>query len=386
MSRAAAVPLVFGAAVVVAAEFVVIGLLPALSAELALTPAQAGWLITLFALASALFGPPLVAASARWPAAAVLAASLLPFAANLLLLAFPGFALALVLRVLQGAALPLFMSVASVRLGAAFGPGRGVALLYAGVTFGGTLAPPAGSFLAEWMGWRGPMALIGLLALPTALGCLAYGGRDRTDAVQSPWRLLARPAIQTHLALSTLTFAAMFSGFSFIALLLAHAGLGGERIAGALFCFGLAGLGGNWLAGRFAGRALPGTAAAALAVAAVTALIAATPGGTLLAIAIAGWGAAHAAGFVFCQIRLMAAAPEAPGFASSLNIAAANIGIALGSLAGGRAIELGGVRALWGIAFAFALLAAATALLCRRRNVTKQSLLRHRSETGIAPE
>ena len=386
MSRAAAAPLVFGAAVVVAAEFVVIGLLPAMSAALELAPAQAGWLITVFALASAVFGPPLVAASARWPAATVLAASLLPFAANLLLLAFPGLALALVLRVLQGAALPLFMSVASVRLGAALGTGRGVALLYAGVTIGGTLAPPAGNMLAEWMGWQGPMALIGLLALLAALGCLAHPEQDRADAAQSAWRLLARPAMQAHLVLSALTFASMFSGFSFIALLLGNAGLGSEGIAVALFGFGLAGLGGNWLAGHLADWSLPATAGAALAAAAMIVLIAAAPGNAALAIVIAGWGAAHAAGFVLCQIRVMATAPEAPGFASSLNIAAANIGIALGSFGGGRAIEFGGVRALAGIACALAILAAATALLCRARNVMKQSSLRNRSETGIAPE
>ena len=230
MSRTAAVPLVFGAAVVVAAEFVVIGLLPAMSAELALAPAQAGWLITVFALASALFGPPLVAASARWPTAPVLAASLLPFAANLLLLALPGFAFALALRLLQGAALPLFMSIAGTRLSTALGTGRGVALLYAGVTTGGTLAPPAGNFLAGWMGWQGPMAMIRVLALLAALGSLAHAGQGRADAMPGPWRLLARPVLRAHLLLSALTFAAMFSGFSFIALLLAHAGLEGRAV------------------------------------------------------------------------------------------------------------------------------------------------------------
>ena len=58
------------------------------------------------------------------------------------------------------------------------------------------------------------------------------------------------------------------------------------------------------------------------------------------------WGVAHAAGFVFCQVRVMAAAPEAPSFAGSHNISAANIGIAIGSFAGGLAIEFGGLTAL----------------------------------------
>lgn len=386
MTRATAAPLIFGAAVVVAAEFVVIGLLPAMSRELAMTPAQAGWLITVFALASALLGPSLVAVAARRPAPPVLALSLVPFAANLLMLAFPGFQLALALRVFQGAALPLFMSLAAARLGSTHGAGRGVALLYSGVTIGGTLAPPTGSFLAERLGWQAPMAIIGLLALIAALGCLALAGQGQAKPMQSPWRLLARPAMQGQLLLSALAFAAMFSGFSYLALLLGNAGLDSRWIAIALLAFGVAGLGGNWFAGRLADHALPATAGSALVAVAMTLLIANPAGSLLVAVAVLGWGAAHAAGFVFCQVRVMSAAPEAPAFAGSLNIAAANIGIALGSFAGGTALDHAGVPVLAAVACAFAALAAATALLCRQRNVAQSSSFRNQTDIDIAPE
>lgn len=370
MSRAAAALLVFGAAVVVAAEFVVIGLLPAMSAELALDPAQAGWLVTGFALASALLGPPLVATTARLPTAPVLAAALLPFAGNLLLFTVPSFPLAIGLRILQGATLPLFMSLAGAQLGTARGTGPGVALLYVGVTIGGTLAPPGGSFLAERLGWQMPLAAIGALALAAALGCLLYAGRDPADRTANPSSLLARPAMQAHLLLSALVFAAMFAGFSYIALLLGVAGLRGDWVATALLTFGVAGLGGNWLAGRLAIHALPATVGAVLSVAAMTLLIATSPGALAIGLAILLWGATHAAGFVFCQVRVMDAAPDAPSFAGSLNIAAANIGIALGSFAGGRAIELAGAAGVAGASFAFALLAVGAAIMCRSRNVT----------------
>lgn len=382
MSRAAAALLVFGAAVVVAAEFVVIGLLPAMSVELALTPARAGLLVTAFALASALLGPALVAAAARFPAAPVLAGALLPFAGNLLLLAAPGFGLTLALRVLQGATLPLFMSLAGAQLGAARGAGPGIALLYVGVTIGGTLAPPAGGFLAERLGWQAPMAVIGALALVAALGCLSLAARDRIDRARNPWPLLLRPGIQVHLLLSALAFAAMFAGFSFIALLLGHAGLSGDRIAVALLAFGLAGLGGNWLAGRLARHAVPATAATALAAAAMALWIAMSPGLVALGLASLGWGIAHAAGFVFCQVRVMEAAPDAPGFAGSLNIAAANIGIAAGSLAGGHALELGGAAGVAGAAGMFALLTMAAAP-CVARATSHE---RHRSAIEPTPE
>mgnify|MGYP003574996694 FL=1 len=165
MKIASAPLLGFGAAVVVAAEFIVVGLVPAMTAELAIGPADAGWLVTSFALASALFGPMLVAATVQFPPGRVLAAALAPFAASLLLFPFPTLAMAMGLRVLQGAALPLFMSLAGSQLAAARGTGPGVALLYVGVTIGGTFAPPLGTFAAGRLGWEAPMAAIGALAI-----------------------------------------------------------------------------------------------------------------------------------------------------------------------------------------------------------------------------
>jgi len=378
--RATAAPLVFGAAVVVAAEFVVIGLIPAMTAELGLSPAQAGSLITVFALASALLGPVLVAATARLPLAPVLAIALLPFAANLLLLAMPSFSLAIVLRVLQGAALPLFMSLAGVVLGSARGNGPGIALLYVGVTIGGTLAPPVGSFMAGQLGWHAPMAALGALALAGAAACLTVLPDIRPGRSAAPWRLLARPALRAHLLLSTLVFAAMFTGFSYIGLLLRHAGFDDRTVTLALFAFGIAGLGGNWLAGRLATRALPATAVSGLLTAAMALGIAASPGPVVTGLAVALWGAAHAAGFVFCQVRVMDAAPDAPGFAGSLNISGANIGIALGSLIGGKAIEAGGVATAAMAGGLLALFAFGLTMLLRIRPVRRG---RHLSSSVI---
>ncbi|WP_447728732.1 MFS transporter [Sphingomonas koreensis] len=377
MRLAAAAPLVFGAAVVVAAEFAVIGLIPAMTVELHLSPVQAGSLITVFALASALLGPVLVAATGRLPAAPVLAAALLPFAANLLLLAVPSFSLAIALRVLQGATLPLFMSLAGVLLGTGRGTGPGIALLYVGVTIGGTLAPPAASFMAGHLGWQAPMAAVGALALAGAAACLAGLPNARPDRIIAPWGLLARPALRRHLLLSTLTFAAMFTSFSYIGLLLRNAAFDDTGVTLALLAFGVAGLGGNWLAGRFASRALPATAVSGLFAAAMALGIAAGMGPFATGLAVLIWGAAHAAGFVFCQVRVMDVAPDAPGFAGSLNISAANIGIALGSLVGGKAIELSGVASTAAAAGVLALLAAGAAVTCRIGNVRQAATCRN---------
>lgn len=197
-----------GAAIVVATEFVAIGLARAL-VELALSPAQVGFLVTVFALASALLGPMLVAVTAHFRPGPVLAAALLPFAASSVLIPFPSFAMAVVLRVLQGATLPLFMSLAGAQLAMARGAGAGVALLYVGVTIGGTLAPPARAFAAERLGWKAPLAVLGAFALIAAAACLQLSGSKPTDDRKTTWRLLARAPMWMHLLLSALTFAAI---------------------------------------------------------------------------------------------------------------------------------------------------------------------------------
>lgn len=385
MRAGAATLLGFGAAVVVAAEFVVIGVAPAMTDELAFSPAQAGSLVTVFALASALLGPVLVAMTARLRPAPVLAAALVPFAASLLLFPFPSFAVAVVLRVLQGAALPLFMSLAGAQLAMGRGAGAGIALLYVGVTIGGTLAPPAGAFAAARLGWEVPLAALGAFALIAAAACLLLSEREPSDDRGISWRLLGRAPMPAHLLLSTLVFAAMFSGFSYIALLLTRAGLDPDAVTIALLGFGAAGLVGNWLAGLLARWALTATLGAALAVVAATAWLSliARPDVFAVGLAILLWGLAHSAGFVFCQVRVMAVAPEAPGFAGALNISAANIGIAIGALAGGLAIERGPL-ALALTTFALATCSMGVALWIGRPAVGRD-MLRERSSCDASP-
>ncbi len=363
MRRSAVALLAFGAMIVVSAEFVVIGLMPAMTADLSLAPAQTGWLVTLFALASALLGPLLVASTTPFRPAAVLAATLMPFAATLLLIPFPSFTVTAVLRVFQGASLPLFISVASAQLALAHGTGRGIALLYIGVTVGGTLTPPFATFAAERFGWPFPMEVIGALALAIAPACLLLGSNQRTDRHTPPWRLLGRPRVRIHLILSILLFATMFTGFSYIALLLGHACLDANAVTVALLGFGALGLVGNGLAGVLARRALPATYGVALAIVAPTAWLSSStdPSIATVGIALLVWGLAHAAGFVFCQVRVMAVAPEAPSVAASLNISAANMGIAIGSFLGGRAVEWSGLSGLGPVSFALGLLAIGVA-------------------------
>ena len=111
--------------------------------------------------------------------------------------------------------------------------------------------------------------------------------------------------------------------------------------------FGIAGVIGNWIAGRVVDRG-PTAASAGVAFVLMLAMAGASLAGgevMLLLPLLAVWGAAHTAAFLVCQVRVMLAAPTAPAFASSLNIAACNLGIAAGAEAGGWVVDQHGIGA-----------------------------------------
>ena len=81
-----------------------------------------------------------------------------------------------------------------------------------------------------------------------------------------------------------------------------------------------------------------------------------------LAAAMAVWGVTQAAMFLVSHVRLMKAAPHAPAFAASLNIAGANLGIGLGALVGGHVIDTFGLGSLGFAASGFILVSILLAL------------------------
>lgn len=345
----AAVMLAFATAAVVTTEFIVVGLLPEMARDLGVTVAAAGWFVTWFALASALFGPPLTVVASRLSPRAVLAAILLVFAlGNLVVTLAPSYPAIVAVRIAQGATLPVLVSIGSASIARMAGPGRegrAVGLVYLGVAIALVVAVPAGVALADVSGWALSFAVLAILAF---LGALILGmsfPRVETPgatSMKAQAAILRQPQVQVHLLLSAVIFAGMFASYSYLAAFLETvAGFDGGRIAAALTGFGLAGLLGNWLAGRVIDRG-PTVATAGVAIILMLAMSAASLVGdklVLLLPLLAVWGAAHTAAFLLCQVRVMLIASAAPAFASSLNISACNLGIAVGAIAGGWVVD-----------------------------------------------
>jgi DHA1 family inner membrane transport protein len=364
----------FATAVVVATEFIAIGLLPAMSRGLEISLGEAGHFVSVFALGSAVLGPLLTMPSVRWQPRIVMAAALIPFAlGNLAAALIPGYWVVLATRLLQGAALPVLVSIGSTAVADLAGPGRegrAVAIVYIGVIAGTVIALPAGAFLADAIDWRISLLLLGGLSLAAAWGI--YTAFPRMNAgspavMADQISILSRPIVWAQLLLSVVLFAAMFASYTYLAALLeSTAGLNAVGVAGMLAWFGMAGIPGNMIAGRLSDSG-PTRATCGIALILAMTLLALAGAGNNLAILfplLAIWGAAHAAAFLSSQMRAMQSAPSAPAFAAALNISAANIGIAAGAAAGGAIVEQASVAAtgLGGAALAVVAVVLASAL------------------------
>ena len=100
---------------------------------------------------------------------------------------------------------------------------------------------------------------------------------------------------------------------------------------------------GNWLGGRYADRSVDMTLIVTLAgLSAVLVLFALLmPYAVPTAILIFLWGIASFALVPPLQVRVMAAAADAPNLASAMNIGAFNLGNAIGAALGGGVIAAG---------------------------------------------
>ncbi|WP_413626016.1 MFS transporter [Luteibacter sp. Lutesp34] len=326
-------------ATVVAAEFIVVGLLPPIARDLRIPLAQAGGLAGWFAFSAAVAGP-----------FVTLAVS-------------PGFAPMLIVRVVQGAVLPAFIGVGAatvMRLAPPSAHGKGLARANIGFVVGLLVALPAGVALAEGGNWRLPFAILAAVSLACVPAIALLFPRISTNGaagVGGQLVVLRQPRLLAHLALSVLLFASMFAAYTYLGAWVEQTlGVQELGVALVLFLFGAAGLAGSMVAGRFADRALMrATAAAMLTLLAAVNATALSGGAVLLAaVPLAFWSIAHTASVTLSQVRVTLAGRQAPSFAMTLNISAANLGIAIGTLGGGRVIDALGMAGIGVAPVAFA--------------------------------
>jgi len=374
--------LAIAAFVIVTTEFLIVGLLPALARDLSITVATAGQLVTLFAVVVMVCGPFLTAWLANVDRKKLFIAVLVLFAATNALAAVAQNIWVLALaRLLPALALPVFWGTASDTAAQIAGPekaGRAVSTVYLGISAAMLFGIPLGTLAADAIGWRGAFGLLAALSLLVAVLMFFSMPTVRASqpvAMREQAKILKSPFFMANVALSILVFTAMFTGYTYLAEMLEKsAGVAPAQVGWWLMGFGAVGLIGNWLGGLWVDqKPLATTAIFSLVLAAGMAASMLFAGLSIgFAVALGVWGIANTALYPICQIRVMKAATGAQALAGTINVSAANGGIALGAVIGGLAVANWGAGNVGYVAAGIAVLAAlATSLVARMTPAAK---------------
>jgi predicted MFS family arabinose efflux permease len=359
---------------VLTTEFVIVGLLPAIARDLQISVSQAGLLVTLFAFTVAAFGPFLTAYFSRFERKRLFITILIMFGvSNVLAALAPNIAVMGIARLIPALGLPVFWALASETAVDIVGPeyaGRAIEKIGFGIVCATVFGIPVGTLISDAFGWRSAFAILALVAFAKALLLWIYLPKthkhEASVSLLSQFKILRSPLMLGHVLLSVLVFSGMFTAYTYLADMLERlAGFNGTVVGWCLMGFGAVGLLGNSLGGRMVDRH-PLIASLVFCGFMITGMLAVVPSmhSTLgLALALAVWGVTQAALFLVSHVRLMKAAPQAPAFAASLNIAGANLGIGIGAIIGGRVIDHLGLGSLGFAAAGIILLSILLALL-----------------------
>jgi DHA1 family inner membrane transport protein len=328
-------------------EFVIMGILPEVARDLAVSIPSAGLLVTGYALGVAVGGPVVATLTARWPRKVTLVALLGVFVAgNGLSALAPNYGTLMVSRCIAALAHGSFFGIGAVVASGLVEPDRrasAVALMFTGLTLANVLGVPIGTAIGNALGWRATfwaVVALGIVAL-AAVVLLVQPTPVAPDESAQPvaLRVLRDPRLQLALALTVFGFGGIFTAFTFITPLLREVThLSSGRITTALFVFGLGLTLGNALGGKLADWSpLPsmlGILAALALVEVLLFLVATRPLATGVAVFL--WGVAAFATVPGLQMHVVRRAGQAPVLASTLNIAAFNLGNAGGAWFGAR--------------------------------------------------
>lgn len=333
-------------------EFVIVGLLPSVAVDTGTSLSQAGLLVTGYALGVALGAPPLAALAARAsPYKALLGLMLLFIVGNALCAVAPGYGWLMAGRIVasltHGAFFGLGATVAA-SLVAAQRRSAAIALMFSGLTLANVLGVPAGAWIGQHAGWRATfwsVTGLGVLALCALSTLVPRSFRLQAASDHGPgWALLRRPRLVGALTLTALGFGGIFATLTFLSPLLQTAsGFSASQVNGLLLLFGLGLMVGNLLGGWAADRWPRSSMFVILATLATVelALHLALRSQPLVVACLLLWGIAAFATAPGLQSRVLGEAPDAPALASTLNIAAFNLGNAGAAWLGGEALRHG---------------------------------------------
>ncbi len=359
-ARLALLALAMGGFAIGSGEFVAMGLLPNLASDLmpdlyALSHeqanAQAGWLISAYALGVIVGAPTIAAAGARLPRKKLLlwllAAFVICTSGSAVL---PSFDLVVLSRFVGALPHGAYFGIASLVAASLMEPGkraRGVAVVLSGLTIANVVGVPLITWMGQLNGWRiAYLIVVGIFGL-TFLAVAAFVPQQPGDdqaTLGKELRAFGRIQVWLTLLIGAIGFGGLFAVYTYVAPLVTDVTrLSSAMVPWVLVVVGLGMTVGNFVGGHHADVNVKRSFYVFFGV-----LLFGLAGLTLTAHAVAGLffflfviGGATSALAPTIQLRLMDVARDSQAIAAALNHSALNAGNSLGALLGGVVIAAG---------------------------------------------
>lgn len=336
-------------------EFVIVGLLPVIAADLAVSLPSAGLLVSLYALGVAIGAPVLTALSSKMPRKALLIGLMALFTVgNLLGAMAPDYYSLMLARVLTGMAHGVFFSIGST-IATSLVPkekaASAIALMFTGLTVALVTGVPLGTFVGQYLGWQAVFYAVAALGFIAMIGSAILVPNNlpqqKSATFAEQLQVLTEPRLLMVYAKTALGYGGSFIAFTYLAAILQDvSGFSTDHIALLMLLYGVSVAVGNIWGGKLADKKGPIAALKLifLGLAAVLLLLSFTaPHPALAALTVLLWGAVAFGNVPGLQLYVVRQAeiytPKAVDVASGLNIAAFNLGIAFGAWAGGLVVS-----------------------------------------------
>lgn len=331
-------------------EFVIVGLLPTIAADLGVSIPSAGLLVSLYALGVTIGAPVLTAMADRVPRKTLLLLLLALFTLGNAYAAFaPDYGSLVTARFITGLAHGVFFAIASTIATDLVEPEKessAIALVFLGLTVALVTGVPLGTFIGQNFGWQSTfLGVIGFIA--SAILVPANLTKTASAGIKAQLQVLTSPRLLLVYLITAVGYGGNFIAFTFLAPMLNEVtGLSAGAVSLVLLLYGASVAVGNIAGGKLADRI--GAVASLTVIFSGLAISLVALGAFLThpvaAIAVAAfWG-----GFAFANVPPLQSyvvqiarevSPGAVDVASGLNIGAFNLGIAGGAWAGGLVVE-----------------------------------------------
>ncbi|WP_122671407.1 MFS transporter [Pseudomonas viridiflava] len=335
--------------VLIASEFMPVSLLTPIAQDLGISQGQAGQAISIsgfFAVLTSLLNTPLTGRFDRKKV--LLGFSFLLLLSGMTVTFAPNGVVFMTGRALLGVAIGGFwsMSTATVmRLVPKDSVAKGLALINGGNALAATVAAPLGSFLGQYIGWRGAFFLVIPLAVLAFawqwLSIPAMSSPQNTRAT-NPFKLLRNSQVAIGMLAIMLLFMGQFAVFTYLRPFLENiTGVSVTTLSLMLLLLGLCGLAGTWMIGGLLQKSIYAyLIAIPLAMAVLAAvLIALGHSAVAVAIVLGVWGLVATPAPVAWGLWLSRTLPDDAEAGGGLMVATIQMAITVGAGAGGELFD-----------------------------------------------